>query len=76
MLRSSLEPSVRGPLAPLIHRDLETLSLVLETSQSAAVAPRPEELPAWYQDSEKLVRQIRRRVLEVYRAGSAGVQAS
>jgi hypothetical protein len=76
MLRSSLEPSVRGPLAPLIHRDLETLSLVLETSQSAAGAPRPEELPAWYQDSEKLVRQIRRRVLEVYRAGSAGVQAS
>jgi hypothetical protein len=75
MLRSSLEPSVRGPLAPLIHRDLEALSLVLEAPEASGEAVRPEDLPAWYRDSEKLVRQIRRRVLDVYRAGSAGVTA-
>jgi hypothetical protein len=73
MLRSSLEPSVRGPLAPLIHRDLEALSLVLDAPAAPGETVKPEDLPAWYRDSEKLVRQIRRRVLDAYRAGSAGV---
>jgi KAP family P-loop domain len=74
-LRSSLEPSIRGPLAPLINRDLESLLLALDAPETQG-AVKPEDLPGWFRESERLVRQIRRRLLDVYRASSAGVAAS
>ena len=70
-LRRSLEPSMRGPLAPLISRDLESLLLALDAPETPG-AVKPEDLPAWYRDSERLVRQIRRRLLDLYQASSAG----
>jgi hypothetical protein len=71
-LRSSLEPSMRGPLAPLISRDLESLLLALDAPDTQG-AVKPEDLPAWHRESERLVRQIRRRLLDLYRASSVGV---
>lgn len=71
-LRSSLEPSIRGPLASLISRDLDALLLALDAPETRA-ALKPEDLPAWHNESDRLVRQIRRRLLDVYRASSAGV---
>jgi hypothetical protein len=70
MLRTTLGPTIHGPLAPLIHRDLESLALALDAPPPAP-PPAPGETPVWYSEATRLVRQLRPRLLDLYRTGQA-----
>jgi hypothetical protein len=73
-MSTTLPSVIRGPLASLIKRDLDALASALDTPMSHPVAG-PQELPTWYSESERLVRELRRRVLDIYRESDTGVAA-
>jgi KAP-like P-loop domain-containing protein len=73
-MSTTLPSAIRGPLASLIKRDLDDLALALDTPMSDPVAV-PQGLPAWYSESERLVRALRRRVLDIYQESDTGVAA-